>query len=84
VVAIVSWCSQMVVLVNDGIRMLCVLRQFSLRLSTVTKQSPSTERSCEAMAQCVFAAGLVAYVVDKGGLGEKDDRLIGCLIISSP
>jgi hypothetical protein len=36
------------------------------------------------MAQCVFAAGLVAYVVDKGGLGEKDDRLIGCLIISSP
>ena len=37
-VAIVSWCSPMVVFVNDGIRLLCVLRQFSLRLSTVTKQ----------------------------------------------
>jgi hypothetical protein len=36
------------------------------------------------MAQCVFAAGLVAYVVEKGGVGEKDDWLIGWLIILLP
>jgi hypothetical protein len=38
-VAIVSWCSPTAGFVNDGIRMLCALRQFSSRLSAVNKQS---------------------------------------------